>query len=341
MRMLIERRGDYERLGRDQMNDKDGTPYHNEASSALKPVRALASLPGSLPPASLLLVGMITIQLGAALAKDLFGALGPTGVVFLRLGFAALALLVVWRPWRSLARRGAASRTGVSASASDARRSAYVTVVLFGLVLALMNVTFYTALTRIPLGVAVTVEFVGPLGVAVAGSRRALDVLWVVLAAGGIVLLAPLGVLGAGQLDLLGLLLALGAGACWGMSIPLTARVGRAFSGGTGLSLAMTVGALVILPVGVVGAGGALLNPTLLLLGAGVALLSTLIPYSLEIAALRRMSTSAFGVFMSLEPAIAALVGWVVLREVLELRAIIALVLVTTAAIGATRWGAH
>ncbi len=154
-------------------------------------------------------------------------------------------------------------------------------------------------------------------------------------------LLAPLGVLGAGQLDPVGLLLALGAGVLWAMYILLSARVGRAFPGGTGLSLAMTVGAVVFLPVGVVGAGGALLNPTLLLLGAGVALLSSVVPYSLELAALRRMSTSAFGVFMSLEPAIAALVGWLVLREALELRAILALALVTTAAIGATRWGAR
>ncbi|HEX3270088.1 MAG TPA: EamA family transporter [Ktedonobacterales bacterium] len=298
---------------------------------------AIAQMSGSLPPASLLIFGMITVQLGAALAKEMFGALGPAGVVFLRLGFAALTLLALWRPWHSLRQRDA---TATTTSSSGARRSAWLAVILFGLVLGLMNFTFYTALTRIPLGVAVTVEFVGPLGVAVAGSRKALDVLWVVLAAGGIVLLAPLGVLGAGQLDPVGLLLALGTGVFWAMYILLSARVGRAFPGGTGLSIAMTIGALVILPVGVIGAGSALFNPALLLLGAGVALLSSVIPYSLELTALRRMSTSAFGVFMSLEPAIATLVGWLVLREALELRAIIALALVTTAAIGATRWGA-
>jgi inner membrane transporter RhtA len=299
---------------------------------------AIAHMSESLPPASLLIFGMITVQLGAALAKEMFGALGPAGVVFLRLGFAALTLLALWRPWRTL--RSQDVTKGGATSSQSARRSAYVTVILFGLVLALMNFTFYTALTRIPLGVAVTIEFVGPLGVAVAGSRRALDVLWVVLAAGGIMLLAPLGILGAGQLDPIGLLLALGTGVCWAMYILLSARVGRAFSGGTGLSVAMAIGALVLLPVGVAQAGSALLNPTLLLLGAGVALLSSVIPYSLELAALRRMSTSAFGVFMSLEPAIATLVGWLVLREALELRAIIALALVTTAAVGATRWGA-
>jgi inner membrane transporter RhtA len=321
-----------------QVSKSDWIARPERANGLNKIPGAIASMSGSLPPASLLIFGMITVQLGAALAKEMFGALGPAGVVFLRLGFASLALLAMWRPWRSLRSQSVAK--GIATSSPRARRSAWLAVILFGLVLGLMNFTFYSALTRIPLGVAVTVEFVGPLGVAVAGSRRALDVLWVVLAAGGIVLLAPLGVLGAGQLDAVGLLLALGTGVFWAMYILLSARVGRAFPGGTGLSIAMTVGALVILPVGVLGAGGALLNPTLLLLGAGVALLSSVVPYSLELAALRRMSTSAFGVFMSLEPAIATLVGWLVLREVLEVRTILALALVTTAAVGATRWGA-
>jgi len=298
------------------------------AGGSGNPLRLIAGLSGSMPPSSMLVFGMITVQLGAALAKDLFSSLGPAGVVFLRVGFAALTLLALWRPWR---------RT--NAVLAGARRADYAAVVLFGLILALMNFSFYSALDRIPLGIAVTVEFVGPLSVAVAGSRRALDVLWAVLALGGILLLAPLGVLGNVPLDPFGLLLALVAGACWAIYILLTARVGRAFPGGTGLSLAMTVGAVALLPVGIAGAGSALLDPRLLLLGAGVALLSSVVPYSLEMAALRRISPSAFGVFMSLEPAIAALVGWLVLREALDLRAIIALVLVTTAAIGATRTG--
>jgi inner membrane transporter RhtA len=300
-----------------QVSKSDWVARPERANGFNKIPGAIAHMSGSLPPASLLIFGMITVQLGAALAINLFGALGPAGVVFLRVGFAALTLLALWRPWRSLRRQGATESIGVTASSPVARRNAYVAVVLFGLVLALMNLTFYTALTRIPLGVAVTVEFVGPLGVAVAGSRRALDVLWVVLAAGGIVLLAPVGVFGAGHLDPVGLLLALGAGVCWAAYILLSA-----------------------LPIGVAQAGGALLNPSLLLLGAGVALLSSVVPYSLELAALRRMSTSAFGVLMSLEPAIATLVGWLILREALELRTILALILVTTAAIGATRWGA-
>ena len=299
------------------------------AGGSANPLRVAAGLSESLPPSSLLIFGMITVQLGAALAKDLFSSLGPAGVVFLRVGFAALTLLAIWRPWRHLRAERIAG----------AGRRDYLAVVAFGLILAVMNLTFYSALDRIPLGVTVTIEFIGPLSVAVAGSRRALDLLWVALAVGGILLLAPLGVLGTVPLDPLGLLLALGAGACWAVYILLTARVGKAFPGGTGLSLAMAVGAVALLPVGVAGAGSALLNPRLLLLGAGVGLLSSVIPYSLEMAALRRISTSAFGVLMSLEPAIAALIGWLVLREALELRAIIALVLVTTAAIGATRMG--
>lgn len=303
------------------------TARSHGAGSSGNPLRFIAGLSGSMPPSSMVVMGMITVQLGAALAIDLFSSLGPAGVVLLRVGFAALMLLALWRPWR---------RTGVLAGA---RRADYAAVVLFGLILALMNFTFYSALARIPLGVAVTVEFIGPLSVAVVGSRRALDVLWAVLALGGILLFAPLGVLGSAPLDPLGLLLALGAGACWAIYILLTARVGQAFPGGTGLSLAMAVGAVALLPVGIAGAGSALLDPRLLLLGAVVALLSSVVPYSLEMAALRRISPSAFGVLMSLEPAIAALVGWLVLREALELRAIIALVLVTTAAIGATRTG--
>lgn len=316
----------------------DGIARLRATTKTISPFRARTGAIVPVPPSMLLLFGMLAVQLGAALAKELFSSLGPAGIVFLRVGLAALMLLAFWRPWRHSVQGGGVGRLGVLAGA---RRADYVAIVLFGLVLALMNFAFYSALTRIPLGIAVTVEFVGPLGVAIAGSRRALDVLWVVLAIGGILLLAPLGTLGASQLDPLGLLLALGAGACWAMYILLSARVGRAFPGGTGLSLAMTVGAILLLPVGIAGAGHALLDPHLLLLGACVALLSSVVPYSLEIAALRRMSAGAFGIFMSLEPAIAALVGWLVLHEAMEPRAMLALVLVTTAAIGATRSGAH
>jgi inner membrane transporter RhtA len=270
---------------------------------------------------------MVTVQIGAALAKSLFAALGPAGVGLLRVSFAAVILLAMWRPWHGSARRSA--------------RADALAVVAFGLVLAAMNVVFYLSIARIPLGVAVTVEFIGPLGVAVAGSRRPLDVLWVLLAAAGILLLAPVPTGEVTRLDPIGLALALVSGALWAAYILLSSRVGRAAPGGGGLALAMTVGALALLPFGILSAGHALLSPVWLLEGAAVALLSSVVPYSLELAALRRMSTSAFGVLMSLEPGIASLAGLLLLHEGVTARTGLALVLVTGASLGATRPGRH
>jgi inner membrane transporter RhtA len=241
--------------------------------------------------------------------------------VFLRVGFAALMLLLLWRP-----------------QLGGYVRPNYFVVILFGLVLAGMNFSFYSALERIPLGIAVTLEFVGPLGVAIAGSRRLLDLVWVALAAIGIVLLNPLG---EAKLDPLGVALALLAGSFWAGYILLGARAGRAFPGGASLAIAMSVAAVVLLPVGVLGGGAALLDPRLLTAGFGVALLSSALPYSLEFEALRRIPTRVFGVLMSLEPAIAALVGFVFLGEELGLRAITAISLVTLATVGASRFGAR
>jgi inner membrane transporter RhtA len=200
-----------------------------------------------------------------------------------------------------------------------------------------MNLVFYSSIARIPLGVAVTVEFVGPLGVAVAGSRRPLDLVWVVLAGAGILLLAPLTGGDVLALDPVGLGLALLAGGLWAAYILIAARVGRAAPGMGGLAMAMAIGAVVLLPVGVLGAGSALLDPRLLLAGAGVALLSSVIPYTLELTALRRIPTATFGVLMSLEPAIASLAGLLLLHEGLTARTAVALLLVTIASIGATR----
>ena len=179
---------------------------------------------GAAPPTSLVLLPIFSVQLGAALAKGLFEELGPGGTVFLRVGFAALVLLLLWRP-----------------SVRGHARGDYLVAILFGLTLAAMNFTLYQALDRIPLGVAVTLEFVGPLGVAVAGSRRMLDLLWVVLAAAGIVLLAPLDVLGETDLDPVGVALALLAGLFWASYILLSARTGSIFPGGTGLVIALCV----------------------------------------------------------------------------------------------------
>jgi inner membrane transporter RhtA len=265
---------------------------------------------------------MGTVQFGAAIAKGLFDELGPTGTVLLRLGFAALVLLALWRP-----------------SVRGFARGDYLVAVLFGLVLGAMNLSLYLALDRIPLGVAVTLEFVGPLGVAVAGSRRLLDLLWAVLAAAGILLLAPLNFLGDSNLDPVGVGFALLAGTFWACYILLSARTGSAFPGGTGLVIALCVATVALLPVGIVGGGAALLNPWLLLAGFAVAMLSSAIPYSFELAALRELPARVFGVLMSLEPAVAALIGFVVLGERLGGRAIAAIVLVTAAAAGASRFG--
>lgn len=284
--------------------------------------RGAPSLLGRVPPSALILLSMTSTQIGAALATHLFGIAGPGGTVLLRIGFAALILML--------------SQGGLPARALHMPRRAYVPVVLFGLTLACMNFSFYSALDRLPLGIAVTIEFIGPLGVAVAGSRRALDFVWVAFAAGGIVLFAPW--TGA-HLDPFGVLLALVAGSLWACYILLSARVGRSFPGSSGLALAMSIGALAILPVGVVSAGTTLLNPLVLLAGCAVALLSSAVPYSLDIEALRRMPTHVFGILMSLEPAVAALVGLVLLAERLSVRDMAALALVTAAMLGVTLRG--
>ena len=268
------------------------------------------------------MLGIVSAQLGAAIAKTLFDSLGPGGTVFVRIAFAALVLLVLVRP---------------KLGGHDG--NAYLVAGLFGLALALMNFSLYLAIDRIPLGVAVTLEFVGPLGVAVAGSRRILDVLWVVLAAAGILLLAPLGAFGGMDLDPVGVAFALLAGCLWASYILLSARTGSAFPGGTGLVIALCVGTVVMAPIGIAGAGSALLDPKLLLAGFGVAMLSTAIPFYVDMEALRKIPARIFGVLMSLEPAVAALAGLVVLGERLGIRAVLAIVFVTVAAAGASLFG--
>src|SRR5215217_16141 len=274
------------------------------------------------PPTALVIFPIISVQLGAAVAKSLFDSLGPGGTVFLRIAFAALVLFLLVRP-----KLGGHDRAG------------YLVAGLFGLTLAGVNVSIYLAFDRIPLGVAVTLEFVGPLGVAVAGSRRLLDLLWAMLAAAGILLLAPLNILGEVDLDPVGVALALLAGCFWASYILLSARTGSVFPGGTGLVIALCVGTVVLAPVGISGGGLALLDPGLLLAGFGVAMLSSAIPFSFELEALRKLPARVFGVLMSLEPAVAALLGFVVLGERLDLRALAAVVLVTVAAAGASRFG--
>jgi inner membrane transporter RhtA len=273
--------------------------------------------PDRIPPTLLVLIGIASVQFGAALAKSLFDEVGPGGTVFLRVLFAAVVLVAIWRP-----------------AVGGRSRSDWRLVVAFGLSLAAMNLAFYESLDRIPLGVAVTFEFVGPLGVAIAGSRRPLDLVWVLLAAAGILLLSDFG---GADLDGLGVALAFLAGAFWAAYIVLAVRVGRAFPGGSGLALAMVVGAAALVPVGVADAGAELLVPWILAAGLAVAILSSAIPYTLEMEALRRLPTGVFGVLMSLEPAMAALAGFIILDEGLATRELVAIMLVVAASAGATR----
>jgi inner membrane transporter RhtA len=270
---------------------------------------------GAIPPPLQILIGIVSVQVGASLAKQLFSVAGAGGTVALRLIFAAVVLLLVWRP---------ALRLG---------RQAWPVVLAYGVVLALMNLTFYQALARIPQGIAVTIEFLGPLVVALAGSRRLQDAVWALFAAGGVVLLAET----RGELSLLGMLFALGAGVCWGSYILLSAALGSRTAEGDGLALGMAVAAMIAMPVGLVQTGSGLFSPWVLMIGLAVALLSSVIPYSLELEALRRIPPRVFGVLMSLEPAVAALAGLVVLHESLHPLQWVALCCVVAASIGATR----
>jgi inner membrane transporter RhtA len=280
--------------------------------------RGIAAL-DPIPPVALVLTGVTSIQFGAALAATLFDQAGPAGTSVLRLSWAAIVLLLMWRPWRH---RHAAVHLRL--------------VAIFGITLGLMNLTFYEALDRIPLGVAVTIEFIGPITVATLLSRRRLDLVWVGLAAAGILLLAAPWQQGGG-LDGAGVALALAAAFFWGIYILLAQRAGRFFDGGEGLAIAMVWAAAIPFVPGIVQAGTDLLSPGLLAAGFGVALLSSVIPYSLETEALRRMPANVFGVLMSLEPALAALAGFLILSQSLGARELVAVALVVTASIGVTR----
>jgi inner membrane transporter RhtA len=264
---------------------------------------------------ALVLTGIAAVQFGSALATRIFDDVGPAGTVLLRTAFAALILATFWRP----------AAAGLS---SATRRD----IGLFAVTLAGMNLCFYESLDRLPLGIAVTLEFVGPLGVAVAGTRNRLDVLWVALAAAGILLLAP--DIGDG-LDAVGVVLALSAGGFWGAYVLMSARVGRGPAGRGGLSAAMIVSTILLLPAGVGGGGAGLLDPAVLAIALGVAILSSAIPYTVELEALRRLPERTFGVMLSLEPAVAALVGLAVLGQHLIGREVVAIALVIAASAGA------
>jgi inner membrane transporter RhtA len=264
---------------------------------------------------ALVLSAACSVQAGAAVAKSLFPQLGPPGVVFLRLLFGSAALWAIARP--QLRKRP---------------REELRLVAALGVVLVSMNITFYEALDRAPLGVVVTVEFLGPLAVAVLGSRKATDFVWVALAAGGVALLAD----GSGSATKpLGIVLAAVAGLFWALYILLSVRVGRAFSGATGLAPAMALGALLMAPWGIISAGHHLRDAQVVGAAVGVGLLSSALPWSLELEALRRLPSHVFSVVLSLEPAVAAFAGVIFLHEHLRDRAWIAIGLVVCASAGA------
>jgi inner membrane transporter RhtA len=266
-------------------------------------------------PAPLLVVSAaFSVQSGAALATTLFADVGALGAVWLRQLFAA-AVLVLLNP-------GALRRV---------RSRPLGPVIALGSTLALMNALFYTSIDRIPLGVAVTAEFLGPLAVAVAGSRKPRDFVWVALAAAGVLLFGSPTV----DIDPVGLALALSAGACWAGYIVIGKRLGESWPLGDGLTLSMVLAAVLMAPIGVVAGGGALLHARSLAVGLAVGVLASAVPYALELAALRRMSTGTFGILMSLEPAVAAVAGALILSQSLSALEWVAVAFVVVASIGA------
>jgi inner membrane transporter RhtA len=270
-------------------------------------------------PLLLVLATVVSVQFGAALAVTLFDRVGAVGSTFLRLALASLILIAVSRPkirgW-----------TGAQ----------YRLALAFGISLGVTNMLFYAALGRLPVAVTVTIQFLGPISVAAAYSRRWVEGLWVLLAAAGIVLMtAPWSQ--TGSLDLVGVALALMAAAGWASYILLAARAGKLFSGRDVLTIAMVVATAAAAVPGILDGGRMLLDPSVLVVGVVVAILSMVIPFTFEFEALRRMPTRVFGVLMSLEPAVAVVAGIVVLNQRLTLRELIAIALVVIASIGVTR----
>ena len=273
-------------------------------------------LPDRIPAVWLVITGIISVQVGAAIAKDLFDLVPPTAMVWLRLITSAVILLLVARP----------RLTGHSGRD-------WLIVLGFGVSLLVMNWAIYQSFARIPLGIAVTIEFLGPLTVAVIGSRRLTDLIWVALAGMGVALLG----LSRATLTLAGVGFALLAALGWAFYILLSAQTGRRWPGISGIAIASMVGAIVLAPPAIVEAGSQMLNPTILALGFVIGLLSSVIPYSFELIALRRIPPRVFSILMSLEPAAAALAAMIVLGEFLSLVQWLAMGCVVIASIGATR----
>ncbi|WP_458115747.1 EamA family transporter [Arthrobacter sp. D2-10] len=269
------------------------------------------------PAPALMIAAVLSVQFGAAFAQTQFDAVGPTGAALLRLIFGALILLVAVRP-----------------KVRGWKREQWAAAAVLGIALAGMNTLIYLAIGVIPIGVAVTLEFTGPLLLALVQTRRLADAAWALLAFAGVALL---GLDDGSDLSLAGILFALGAGAFWVVYIVFSARVGRLVPGVEGLAVSMAIGAVIALPLGAsAAAGGALASPLVLPVFVVVAVLSSALPYGLEMLALRRLSTRVFGVLSALGPAVAALAGLLVLGQALGLREILALLLVTAASVGVT-----
>jgi inner membrane transporter RhtA len=275
------------------------------------------SLASTLFSVGLLLIAMASIQSGASLAKSMFPVIGAQGTTTLRLIFASVIMMLILRPWRA------------KLTAKSLR-----TVIIYGMALGGMNFLFYMSLRTVPLGIAVALEFTGPLAVAIYASRRAIDFLWIGLAAIGLMLLIPMGEASAG-IDLVGAGYALGAGVCWALYILFGQKAG-ADNGVQTAALGVMIAALFVAPIGIVHAGAALLTPALIPVALGVAVLSTALPYTLEMVALTRMPARTFGTLMSIEPAIGALSGLLFLHEYLSLSQWMAILCIILASVGAT-----
>lgn len=291
-------------------------PHRRSGGERRQRLTALAALLG----------GMGSVQLGASLAKLLFPVLGSVGTACLRVLLAAIVLMALARPWRQLALR-------------RPTRQATAAVLAYGLTLGIMNTVFYCALARLPLGITVAIEFLGPLSLAILGSRRALDLLWAALALAGLLLLVQPWRADGHRLDPLGVLLALTAGLAWALYILASRRLGTHVEGGSATALGMTVAALAVLPFGFAAVPQVLGRPGLLAAALGMAILSSAVPYSIEMVAMRRMSTRGFSILMSLEPAIAALAGLLLLGEPLSLPRWLAIGGIVVASFGSAATG--
>ncbi|RZJ68848.1 MAG: DMT family transporter [Flavobacterium sp.] len=268
----------------------------------------------NLPPVPAVLLSIISVQCGAAIAKGLFPEIGAAATASLRIGLSAIILLVAFRP---------------NLTKLNAKQWKYV--ILYGLSLGAMNMVFYMAIERIPIGLGVTLEFVGPLLLAIFSSKKAIDFIWIVLAAIGIALIAPWT---SNGLNLIGVLLALLAGGFWAAYIILGGRISKIMKGGEAVAVGMLFATLLILPFGIFSGGLNQLSPKLLGLGASLALLSSAIPFTLEINALKQLPARTFSILMSLEPAMAALAAFVFLQEYLSLTECIAVACVVIASAG-------